>query len=307
VGAGTGLAGRWIALGVALALIAGSGAAPGGSGSAVAAANPCGPTAKVPSYTHVIVIAFENHSYDSVLGPSAPASYFKTLAAECGTATNLTSASFPHSLPNYLAVTGGTTGGITGDCTPSKSCSVSGSGIFGQLGAANWRVWALSSPTACAKAAGGSYVPRHNPAVYYTGIAAATCQADDAVPPATLPAPQRAFTWISPDLDHDMTLDSVADAGSWLQSMLAGPTGLLNTAPYSKGHTAIFIWFDSAADTDSASTPVPLIVIAPSVGHRAVSTHITQYGILHGVEGLLGLKCLGQACSVSGFDSAFRL
>jgi phosphatidylinositol-3-phosphatase len=307
VGAAAARAGRWIGLGAALALIACSSTIPGHPAPAAAAAGPCGATVKPPAYTHVIVIAFENHSYASVLGSSAPASYFKTLAAECGSAAHLTSAAFPHSLPNYLAVTGGTTAGITGDCTPSKSCSVSGSGIFGQLGAGNWRVWAQSSTQACAKAAGGAYVPRHNPAVYYTGLPAATCQADDAVPPATLPAPERAFTWISPDIDHDMTLDSVADAGSWLQGLLAGPRGLLNSAPYSKGHTAIFIWFDSAADTDSASTTVPLIVIAPSVGHRTVTTPITDYGILHGWEGLLGLPCMGQACSVSGFDNAFRL
>lgn len=299
--------GGWLAVAAVAVLLGGASPAAARPLALAATAKPCGPSATVPAYTHMIVIAFENHSYASVLGASAPASYFKTLAAQCGVATDYTSASFPHSLPNYLAVTGGSTAGLTGDCTPSKTCSASGGGIFGQLGPSGWRVWAESSPTACAKQSSSAYAPRHNPAVYYTGIAAATCQADDAVPPASLPAPQRAFTWISPDLDHDMTQDSPADAGAWLQTLLAGPNGLLNTAPYTKGHTAIFIWFDSAADTDTAATPVPLIVIAPSTGHRVVTTHITDYAILHGWEALLGLPCLQSACSASGFNTAFRL
>jgi hypothetical protein len=299
--------GGWMAVGVVAALLGAASPASARPLPAATAAKPCGPSATVPAYSDVIVIAFENHSYSSVLGASAPSSYFKTLAAQCGVATDFTSASFPHSLPNYLAVTGGTTAGVTGDCIPSTTCSVPGGGIFGQLGSAGWRVWAESAPTACAKQSSGGYVPRHNPAVYYTGIAAGTCQSDDAVPPATLPAPQRAFTWISPDLNHDMTLDSTADAGAWLQTLLAGPNGLLNTAPYTKGHTAIVIWFDSAADTDTASTPVPLIVISPSTGHRVVKTHITDYAILHGWEALLGLPCLQNACTASGFNTAFRL
>ena len=53
-------------------------------GSSAAAASPCGHLRRAPAWHHIVVIAFENHSYNDILGRSAPASYFKTLAGECG-------------------------------------------------------------------------------------------------------------------------------------------------------------------------------------------------------------------------------
>src|SRR5437667_2635720 len=79
--------------------------AAGGGTGAVAAGSPCGHKTRAPSWNHIVVIAFENHSYRQILGKSAPPSYFKTLAAECGSAVDYTAVHFPRSLPNYLAAT----------------------------------------------------------------------------------------------------------------------------------------------------------------------------------------------------------
>ena len=84
-----------------------------GGGASAAAASPCGHLRRAPAWHHIVVIAFENHSYNQILGKSAPASYFKTLAGECGSATDFTAAHFPRSLGNYLAATGGRV--VTGD------------------------------------------------------------------------------------------------------------------------------------------------------------------------------------------------
>ena len=221
------------------------------SATSAASASPCGSSSAVPQYKHIVVIAFENHSYGSILGSAAPASYFKTLASECGTATSFTSASFPHSLPNYLAVTGGTTGGVTGDCLPSTHCSVSTPSIFDQVGSSSWRVWAESMPQPCDSQNQSTYVTRHNPPLYYPTIATATCQADDQPMPAAVPNPSRSITWITPNLQHDLTIGTLTDASTWLRTLLTGPSGLLQSKSYSAGNTAIFIWFDSGADTDS--------------------------------------------------------
>ena len=57
----------------------------------------------------------ENHSLEDVLGsPSAP--YLNSLAASGGLATDYSGVSHP-SLPNYLAMIGGSTFGIGSDCT----------------------------------------------------------------------------------------------------------------------------------------------------------------------------------------------
>ena len=271
-----------------------------------APAAPCSGSSTSPTYQHVVVIAFENHSYQSVLGPSAPSSYFKTLASQCSTATDYRATSFPHSLPNYLAATGASTGSITGDCVPSKSCQITTPSIFNQLGGNGWQVWNQSMPTACDKTDAGSYAVRHNPAAYYTQII--SCPKNDTVLPASTPTITKRFTWITPDLNHDMTKDGQADAGAWLKAFLTGPRGLLVSKPYTQHNTAIFIWFDSATSTDTATTPVPLIVIAPSTGHRAVTAAFSDYALLRAWESMLGLGCLNQACAAKfSVTKAFHL
>src|ERR1043166_6501543 len=68
---------------------------------------------------HVVVIVFENHKFEQIIGNS-DAPYFNKLADKYGLATSYEAVSHP-SLPNYLALTGGSTFGITSDCT---DCSV---------------------------------------------------------------------------------------------------------------------------------------------------------------------------------------
>jgi hypothetical protein len=301
------LSASWLRRAAAIATVAALVVGVSSSATSAASVSPCGSSSAVPQYRHIVVIAFENHSYDSILGPAAPASYFKTLASECGSATKFTSASFPHSLPNYLAVTSGTTGGVTGDCLPSTHCSVLSPGIFDQVGSSSWRVWAESMPQPCDSQNQSTYVARHNPPLYFPTVAAATCQADDLAMPTTVPNPSRSITWITPNLQHDLTIGTLADASRWLSALLTGPSGLLQSKSYTAGNTAIFIWFDSGADTDAASTPIPLLVIAPSTGHRVVSTPLSDYHQLHGWESLLGLPCHANACTAKGFDKAFRL
>src|SRR3954451_24168336 len=55
-------------------------------GARAEAASPCGHVRRAPRWHHIVVISFENHSYQQVLGKTAPRSYFKTLASKCGSA-----------------------------------------------------------------------------------------------------------------------------------------------------------------------------------------------------------------------------
>lgn len=283
-------------------------ASTGGSGRpGIAPSAPCRPVTSHPHYTSIVVIAFENHDYSQILGPSAPPSYFKTLAAACGTATNFTAAFYPHSLPNYLAVTSGSTDGISGDCQPAPSCDTSAQSIFSQVGPKGWGTHAESIPSPCYQANTSLYVPRHVPAVYYTRIPHSTCVANVVGIPAEPSTIARKFVWVAPNLNDDMHNGTPAQASAWLQNFMTGSHGLLDNPIYQAGHMAIFIWFDSAGANGSISTPLPLIVVAPSVGHRVVSTHLDDYYLLHGWEGLLAQPCLANACAVSGFDHDFNL
>ena len=84
-----------------------------------------GSAASVPPFNHVFVVTMENHSYGQIVGSSS-APYINGLAKSYGLATNYRAVSHP-SLPNYLALTGGSTFGITSDCAPSV-CPMSGHG-----------------------------------------------------------------------------------------------------------------------------------------------------------------------------------
>jgi acid phosphatase len=64
---------------------------------------------------HVAVILMENHEYGDIIG-QATTPYINRLARRYALATSMYAVSHP-SLPNYLALTGGSTFGIDSDCT----------------------------------------------------------------------------------------------------------------------------------------------------------------------------------------------
>ncbi|MGE5435508.1 MAG: phosphoesterase, partial [Candidatus Doudnabacteria bacterium] len=60
-------------------------------------------------YRHVVWIVFENKQYSQIIGsPNAP--YINKVANQCGLATNFYAEAHP-SLPNYIAMTSGSTQG----------------------------------------------------------------------------------------------------------------------------------------------------------------------------------------------------
>jgi phosphatidylinositol-3-phosphatase len=275
-------------------------------GEASAVASPCGQVQRAPQWRHIVVIAFENHSYQQILGSSAPASYFKTLAGECGSAADYQAAHFPRSLPNYLAATGGRIV-TTSDCLPGPECESGGPNIFSQVGGRHWRSFAESMPKPCYGQDTSLYAPRHAPAAYYLRIPKAVCQRDMVTLPAHPIKLKRTFTWIAPNLQHDMHDGSPAQASQWLQGFLGGPHGLLHRHPYVDGHTAVFIWFDSAGGNGSVTTPIPFIVISPSTPHKLARKSLNAYSALRGWEGMLGLPCVANACDVSSIRLPFHL
>jgi phosphatidylinositol-3-phosphatase len=107
----------------------------------------CGRTPhKRPRIRHVIVMVLENKPFPKIIG-RAP--FITSLAYRCGLAAN-----YHHnarvSLPNYLAMTSGSTHGLRRNCTPHQ-CRVRGPSIFTQLAHHNktWRVYQESMPGRC--------------------------------------------------------------------------------------------------------------------------------------------------------------
>lgn len=256
---------------------------------------PCG-VAGAPHYEHVVWILLENVGYSIVGSSSAP--YLNSLAAACGLATNDYAVSHP-SLPNYIALTSGSTQGITDDGEPSTH-PLSTPSIFSELGN-HWRSLVESMPSRCDMVTSGTYAARHNPAVYFQNLGSA-CLRNDV--PLTLPLNLSArFTFITPNICNDMHSCPVATGDSWLRRMVPQ---ILKSSQYQSHSTALFITFDE--NDSQASNQVPTLVIAPSVprGER-VGAHFTHYSLLRTTESLLNLHLLGAAQTAPSMVAPFHL
>jgi hypothetical protein len=85
--------------------------------------------ARPPAFKHIFVIVMENKDYERIIDNTGQAPYLNELAQQYGLATNYYAITHP-SLPNYLALTGGSTFGIDSDCT---DCTVPQPNLVDQL------------------------------------------------------------------------------------------------------------------------------------------------------------------------------
>ncbi len=253
-------------------------------------------TTTTTRYSHVVWIVMENHSYSQIIGSSA-APYINSLATTYGSATQMFAESHP-SLPNYIAMTSGSTQGITDDNGPS-SHPLSVASIFSQLGT-NSRSLEESMPSSCDKSSSGQYAVRHNPEAYYTNLNGA-CSTND-VTLASAPDISAKFTFVTPNLCDDMHDCSVATGDTWLKGFVPK---LLATPQYQAGNTVIFLTWDENDGT--SGNQIPTIVISPTTSHVSSSTHFTHYSMLRTTEEILGLPLLGGAAGANSMRGAFNL
>lgn len=263
--------------------------------TAEASPSPCAGTTQPAGAWHVLVVVLENHSYAQVAGSSP---YLNQLARDCAVATDYSAVSHP-SLPNYLALTSGTTSGITSDCT---DCTTPARSIFEQLGA-DWRSYLESMPTpGYGGSSSGDYAKKHNPAAYYPAVAAG--YARQAVP---LGQPDsgalagdlrqnrlKSFSLIVPNLCHDEHDCTVDEGDSWLRTWI--PL-ILGSPAYASGHTALFITYDEGTGSDNR---VYTVAVAPAIRPGTVlRSALSHYSLLRSIEQLLGLPCLAHACDMT--------
>src|SRR5205823_974178 len=184
----------------------------------------------------VAVVVMENREYSDLIGSGA-APYVNKLATRYALATQFYAVSHP-SLPNYLALLGGSTFGITSDCT---SCSVNSENLVDQLSrrGISWRAYMEGLPSPCYEGDySGEYAKKHDPFMYFDSIANNPKRCSHVVPFTKLHAdivnhrvPRLA--WISPNLCHDGHDCTTAAADGFLHRHLPalisalGPGGVL--------------------------------------------------------------------------------
>jgi hypothetical protein len=305
----------------ALAAIAVFGVARGGAALVL-----CGGAPSQRTYEHVIWIFLENQSYERIIGPagssaSAESPYVnRTLVPACGLATNFHNVTHP-SIPNYLAVTSGSTHGLTTPCQPDE-CPIAGPNLFSQIRSAgrSWRAYMQSMPQPCDPVEKGFYAADHNPPVYYPSIRS-DCEKFDLrlAPFATALKTNRlpAFSYVKPDTCHDGDDCTVANGDTWLATWVPRIT---KTPAYRAGQVVLFISWDEGAParaTDCTTAPdepgchIPTLVVSRAVrGGTRSGLFFDHYGLLKTTEQLLGLKgFLGHAgdAATNSLRTAFKL
>jgi hypothetical protein len=288
-----------------LAVLAGCAAAPG---------QPLALTPKqvqAPTASHVAVIVMENKEAPDVLG--ARDSYLGRLARRYALATRSYAITHP-SLPNYLALTSGSTQGVTTDCT---SCQVNAPNLVDQLQAAHvsWKAYLEDMPSRCFTGAGhAGYAKRHNPFAYYRDVADSPQRCRRLVPFSQLAADLRhgalpTFVWISPNLCDD-THDCPVDTGD---GFLRRTVPLLLRALGPHGY--VVVTWDEGSTRDgccagaAAGGRIATIVAGPDVRRGAqLRSPVDHYGTLRTIEDSLGLPRLGHAADAANgsLRGAFR-
>jgi hypothetical protein len=256
--------------------------------------------ARAAAASHVVVIVMENKEYGQVIG-SHGAPYTNRLARRYGLATASYGIRHP-SLPNYLALTGGSTFGIDSDCT---DCHVRARSIADQLEDAHltWGGYMEGLPRTCFKGAtSGVYAKKHNPFAYFDGIAndPARCRhvvASGRLDPKHLPS----FAFLSPGLCHDTHDCSVGTGDRYLAKVVPpllrglGPHGFL-VLTYDEGESG------GGCCTDAHGGRIVTIVAGPDVRRGArLRRPVSHYGTLRTIEDAFGLPHLGRAaCACAG-------
>jgi phosphatidylinositol-3-phosphatase len=242
---------------------------------------------------HVFVIVMENHTAQEAL--SGP--FLASLAAKYRTAGNYHAVAHP-SVPNYLALTSGSTWGITDD----SYYQLPRQDIGTQLTDAgvSWKAYmdGLDPSLGCFDSP-VPYDPGHNPFSFYGG----QCPAN-VVPLTQLSSDLKSgtpmFSWISPDRCHDTHDCDVSVGDDWLR----GQVGEIMASDAWKSNGVLFVTYDE--DDQSADNRVVMVVAAPGMSHRASSKGYTHYSLLATIEDLLGVGRLGQAKSAQPMDDLIR-
>ena len=245
--------------------------------------SPSPPQSPSAAASHVFLIVMENRSYSQAI--SSP--YMSQLATRYGAATDYHGISHP-SLPNYLALTSGSTWGIADDGYHALPAG----GLGAQLTNAgiSWRAYMEGMTHGCFNSP-YPYALKHNPFAYYGGA----CPSE--VVPFTTFAPDLSgdvprFTWISPGLCHDGHDCSTAVADAWLSQAVAA---ILASSAW-KDDGFLFITWDEGED--AANSVLTLVIHQAPIIHKSAEPY-NHYSLLATIEDMMGVSRLGEAANAS--------
>ena len=247
---------------------------------------------RVPAFTHVVVVVFENEEATSIGGnPEAPT--FNALARRYATLTRYDAIGHP-SLPNYLALVSGSAHGIRSDCT---DCIVRARSLADTLGASGktWKTYAEDLPyPGFSGGYSGRYAKKHDPFLYFRDVVGSRAHRNRVVPFPRLGrdlARHRLpdFSLVIPNLCNDMHDCSIATGDAWLKAHVAA----LLRSPQLRGGV-VFVVFDEGTSDTGGGGRIEALALGPTVRRGSRFTRRTNhYGLLRTIEDAWGLPRLG--------------
>ena len=257
----------------------------------------------------IAVIVLENREYGEVIG-SDKAPFLNGLARRGTLATRYYGIAHP-SLPNYLALLGGSTFGVGENCT---GCLAGGDNLAAQLSRAgvSWRAYAEGLPKPCYRGAGQrEYVKRHNPFMYFPSVFGRQRRCRNVVSTAHLAADLRddslpAFSWVTPGLCHGGHDCDLRIADRWLSRLVPRITRKLGRRGF------LVLTFDEGTSDrgccgNVGGGRVATIVAGPAARHRArLRRPLNHYSLLATLETALGVRRIRHARGVPTLLGALR-
>jgi acid phosphatase len=294
---------------------AASGAAPA-SASASASSDPnavpaASSTATASGHNPIkaLVIIEENRSERAALEQMP---YLTDLANQFGRTTAYRAITHP-SLPNYLAVAGGSTFGVSDDQSPS-SHPIDQVSVFDAVIASGStaKTYAEAMPEPCTLEPVGRYAVKHNPWPYFSsGTSRDNCERFDVpagdpgngalrddVNAGALPT----VGLLIPDMCNDGHDCPLSTADEWLRQWL--PV-IMNGPDYRAGDLAVVVTFDE--DDHTSDNVILTAVIAPTVSQVVAGAPLTHYSLSRYLAELGGASPLGEAATATSFRTAFGL
>lgn len=288
-----------LALAVLLAGCTGPGPAPSpvppapATGTGTGTASPSAPARH--TVDHVVIIVMENKAADRILGAD-DAPYLNSLAKDYALAANYHAITRP-SLPNYIALTSGTTAGLTSNCGPAaNSCQADVRTVADETSRSGreWRMYAEGMPEPCLARNSGQYAVKHNPFMYYPSVTddRESC-VNHVVPLDRLDEDLKTaqslpdYVFITPDMCSDTHDCPVRTGDDWLSRQVPR---ILASPAFTSQNSLLVLTYDEGS---GASNQVVTVFAGPAARKGFTSdTRFTHYSLLRTIEDVWGLDPL---------------
>jgi phosphatidylinositol-3-phosphatase len=286
----------------------------------------CAPaSAAVPRFGHVFLIIGENTSYAQLTRTRAP--YLtRTLRPQGAWLADYHTFTRSDSLGQYIAmVSGQFIGCDTHDALPAH-CHQGVDNLFAQLAAKgrSWRDWQESMPAPCFRRDAGQpsrhneYTAHHNPALYFTGLAA-SCRKDNVPMGATTAHGTRAFDRAlrrGRVGDFNMVVPNDCENGHdpcggdpvrHFDAFLAREVPRIEASPVFGRRSLIIVTWDEGADPPQDPGHVGALALGPLVRRGAVDrARVNHYGLERTLAEGFGVPPLAHARRARAITGIWR-